>query len=120
MSRVKVLVDNINNKFKDSIYLPIDKSIHPGCCSKPEQIEQIANELYQGLVSIFNELAGENFVKLAWCEIKLDDIKNVTTLHHVGYSTNTNLDIVKFGRTFDKIKEPGIYQLDRNKIKMDK
>lgn len=116
---IKNLISNLNEKYKDVIYLPIDESIHPGCCSTPDSIEDIATELYNGLELIFNKMFGSSYIKLAWSVIELDDIESVSSLHRVatrkklpsGVSAASNLDIIKFGRAFDKIKEPGIYHI---------
>ncbi len=120
MSELMSLISTINKKYKDVIYLPIDPNIHPGCCSEPESIENIATELYNGFDSIFNKAFGGNYIKLAWSIIELDNISDVDSLHHVGYGRTSNLDIIKFGRTSNKIKEPGIYKLDRESLSFKK
>lgn len=116
---IKNLIKGLNEKYKNVIYLPIDESIHPGCCSTPDSIEYIATELYNGLKSIFNKMFGSSYIKLAWSVIELDDIESIDSLHHVatrtklpsGNSIASNVDIIKFGREFDKIKEAGIYHI---------
>jgi hypothetical protein len=44
-----LLADRINSKYKDSIILPMDKRIMPGCTTTPEVIEEVAKDIFDGM-----------------------------------------------------------------------
>jgi hypothetical protein len=85
---IKKLSTDINSKYKDSIIVPMDNSIIPGCVSKPESIEGIANDIYQGMLDIFKRLTGdENCIRLVYGigEVNEDHMENhVKSAHQVG------------------------------------
>ena len=62
--------------------------IIPGCVSKPEMIEEIANEIYQGMLNIFKKIAGEeNCIRLVYGigDIDQDHLENdVDSAHEIG------------------------------------
>jgi hypothetical protein len=66
----------------------MDNSIIPGCVSKPESIEGIANDIYQGMLDIFKRLTGdENCIRLVYGigEVNEDHMENhVKSTHQVG------------------------------------
>lgn len=82
------LADHINQKYKDVIVVPMDKSIIPGCVTKPEAIEEVAKEIYDGMNEIFDKLIGEtNVIRLVYGigEMNKDWIeKETTTTHEIG------------------------------------
>ena len=63
----KLLSSEINSKFKDVIIIPMDNSIIPGCVTKPEAVEEVANAIYQGMLSMFKKLSGDdNCIRLVY------------------------------------------------------
>lgn len=108
---IKNLSTEINDKYKDVIIVPMDNKILPGCITKPESIEEVSSDIYQGMLNIFKKLTGDtNCVRLVygvgemdsdWIETKTD------STHEVG-----NFPImVKVGRTLDSSNEPGIFRV---------
>jgi len=87
-NEIKKLSTEINLKYKDYIIIPMDNRIIPGCVSKPEMIEEIANEIYQGMLNIFKKIAGEeNCIRLVYGigDIDQDHLENnVTSAHEIG------------------------------------
>lgn len=118
---IKKLSTDINSKYKDSIIVPMDNRIIPGCVSKPESIENIANDIYQGMLDIFKRLTGdENCIRLVYGvgELDEDHIENhVNSTHEVGsfpimIKIGTFLDYGAGGkesRRFDYT--PGIFKI---------
>lgn len=87
-SEVSSLSESINTKYKDVIIVPMDKSIIPGCVTKPEAIEEVAKAIYDGMNAIFNRLVGESdVIRLVYGigEMNKDWIeKETTTTHEIG------------------------------------
>jgi len=108
---LNALVDQINDKYKDQIIIPLDKKLQAGCASTPESISLIASDLYSGLNNIFKNLTGdENCVRVVYGSLELDeeDINKVSSVHHIGnYSRSNYITMIKIGKMID-IKEPGL------------
>lgn len=108
---VITLSNDINEKWQESIVVPMDKKIMPGIITKPEVIEEVAKDIYNGMQSIMDKLVGEtNCIRLVWGigEMDQDWIENKTTsTHEVG-----NYPImVKVGRTLEHGWEPGMFKV---------
>jgi len=94
------LSNHINLKWKDSIIIPMDNSIAPGCTTKPEVIEEVANDIYQGMLDIFKKLSDdENCVRLVYGVGKLPEshMKTVESTHEI----DSFPIMVKIGHFFD-------------------
>mgnify|MGYP003339710244 CR=1 FL=1 len=81
------LSEHINSKFKDVIVIPMDKSITPGCVTKPEAIEVVANEIYLGMNKIFEKLVGESdVIRLVYGIGEFPDgwMEDVSSTHEIG------------------------------------
>lgn len=118
---IKKLSTYINSKYKDSIVVPMDNRIIPGCVSKPELIEDIANDIYQGMLDIFKRLTGdENCIRLVYGigEVDKEHMENnVKSTHEVGnfpimIKIGTFLDYGKGGKESRKFDyTPGIFKV---------
>ena len=118
---IKKLSTNINSKYKDSIVVPMDNRIIPGCVSKPESIEDIANDIYQGMLDIFKRLTGDdNCIRLVYGigEVDEDHMENqVKSTHEVGnfpimIKIGTFLDYGLGGKESKKFDyTPGIFKV---------
>jgi hypothetical protein len=88
LTEISTLAEHINSEFKDVIIIPMDKSIIPGCVTKPESIEEVANEIYTGMNNIFEKLVGESdVIRLVYGvgEMDSDWIENkVESTHEIG------------------------------------
>lgn len=107
---LKYLVDSLNQEYKDDLLIPIDNRIMPGCVSKPEKIEEIANKLYQGFISMFQKLGVEDpKIRLCYivCDIPDESIINKESTHYI----DPLPCMIKLGHSLDKSYEPGIYKL---------
>lgn len=86
-TEIEKLSDHINQKWKDSIVIPMDNSIVPGCTTEPEVIEEVANDVYNGMLDIFKRLSGdENCIRLVYGvgELPEDHIKETESTHQIG------------------------------------
>jgi hypothetical protein len=118
---IKRLSNDINLKYKDFIIVPMDNRIIPGCVSKPESIEIIANDIYQGMLDIFKRLTGdENCIRLVYGvgEVDEDHMENtVKSTHEVGsfpimIKIGTFLDYGPGGKESRKFDYgPGIFRV---------
>ena len=105
------LSNHINQKWEDVIIVPMDKKVMPGIITKPESIEEVAKDIFEGMNQMIEKLTGDkNCIRLVWGigEMDQDWIENETTsTHEVG-----NFPImVKVGRTLDHGWEPGIFKV---------
>lgn len=86
---IKKLSSDINSKYKDVIIVPMDNSIIPGCVTTPESIEDVANDIYRGMLDIFKRLSNaENCIRLVYGigEVDEDHMENhVESAHEIGY-----------------------------------
>lgn len=106
------LADRINDTFKDDIIIPMDRRLMPGCITKPEAIDEIAQAIFDGMEQVYKKLTGdENVIRLVYSvgEMSSDYIENrVKTTHEVGPFPI----MVKVGRTLDNEKYvPGIFRV---------
>lgn len=113
------LVDEINTKYKDVIVIPMDYRIMPGCTTKPEAIEEVAKDIYDGMNGMIEKLTGEkNTIRLVYGIGELDEeIENEESTHYIG----TYPIMIKIGHFLDYgsagkkshtyCYEPGIFKV---------
>lgn len=116
---IENVMKSINNKYSEHMLIPLDLMHMPGCIADPEYIEEIVNEAFDSLNSLFEEFEGKGcYFRSVWSIGELDYsedyilkratfINKVPTLHHVPHSDI----IVKVGRTLDSSKKCGIYRV---------
>lgn len=82
------LVERINSEYKDVIVIPMDKRIMPGCVTKPEAIEEVAQSIYDGMNQMIEKLTGEkNTIRLVYGVGDLDEDwmeNHVKSAHEIG------------------------------------
>lgn len=105
------LSKEINEKYKDDIIIPMDNSIHPGCVTTKESVEEIAKSIYDGFLNIFNKLTGEdNCVILVYGVGDMDQY-NIENKYKSTHEVEYYPIMIKVGRYLDGLKEPGIYKV---------
>jgi len=119
-TEIRRLSNDINQKWKDSIVIPMDNSIMPGCTTEPEVIEEVANDIYKGMLDIFKRLSGdENCIRLVYGTGELDEehIKTVVSTHEIGsfpimVKIGHFLDYGESGKSYGRFTyEPGIFKV---------
>ena len=116
---IKNLSTKINTKYNGVIVVPMDNSIIPGCVTKPESIEEVAKDIYQGMLDIFKRLSGdENCIRLVYGvgELPEEHMKTVESTHEIGsfpimIKIGHFLDYGKAGKGYGSTYEPGIFKV---------
>jgi len=100
----------INKTYVDYIIVPMDNNLIPGCVCLPENVDEIANDIYDGLSNLFRNLVNENdCISLVYGVGKIHDkyIKSVKSTHKIEYYPI----MVKVGRAIESMKTPGIIKV---------
>src|ERR1035437_9439550 len=109
-NEIKKLSSDINNKYKSVIVIPMDNRIAPGCTTKPEAIDEVANAIYEGMSKIFKKLLNEdNRIRLVYTTGEMDSkhIKTCKSTHIIG-----NFPVmIKVGEYLDSSNKPGIFKI---------
>ena len=100
------IADNINTKYSDSIVIPMDIDVHPGCTTTPESVEEIATDMYNQFCELAERQGIPNSIRCAYSIGELSNI-DVDSTHHLG---NDEV-MVRVGRFLDESDEPGIYKI---------
>lgn len=107
---IKELSDDINLRYKDVIIVPMDNRIVPGCVTVPEAIEEVANEIYKGMQSIFKKfIDNKDCVRLVYSigQVHQKRMEETTSAHEIGsYPV-----MVKVGRFLSSSTKPGIFKV---------
>lgn len=107
---LEILSNEINTKYAEDIVIKMDASIIPGCVTKADKIEEIAQEIYTKMQEIFTKLnIDNNCVRLVYGvgEMDKDIVNNEETTHML-----PSWDImVKVGTTLDKSNKAGIIKV---------
>jgi hypothetical protein len=103
---VEDIANDINGKYSDSIVIPMDTAVHPGCTTTPEPVEEIATDMYNQFCELVERQGIPNSVR---CVYSIGELRNVDvdSTHHLG---NDEV-MVKVGRYLDESDEPGIYKI---------
>ncbi len=102
----KEIADNINSKYSDSIVIPMDIDVHPGCTTLPESVEEIATDIYNQFCELAERQGIPNSVRCVYSVGVLSNV-DVESTHQLG---NDEV-VVKVGRFLDESDEPGIYKI---------
>jgi hypothetical protein len=100
------IANNINTKYSDSIVIPMDIDVHPGCTTTPESVEEIATDMYNQFCELAERQGIPNSIRCAYSIGELSNI-DVDSTHHLG---NDEV-MVRVGRFLDESDEPGIYKI---------
>ena len=107
---IETLTNNINQKYKDSIIIPMDKRIMPGITTKPEVIEKVAQDIFDGMNLMIEKLTGDtNCIRIVYGvgEFPIIIEKSPST-HQIGSYPL----MIKIGTSLDKEWEPGIFKVE--------
>jgi hypothetical protein len=103
---VEDIANDINTKYSDSIVIPMDIDVHPGCTTTPESVEEVATDMYNQYCELVDRQGISNSVRCVYSIGELNNV-NVDSTHHLG---NDEV-MVKLGRFLDESDEPGIYKI---------
>ncbi len=103
---VKSIADDINNKYSDSIVIPMDIDVHPGCTTTPESVEEVATDMYNQFCELVERQGIPNSIRCVYSVGELNNV-NVDSTHHLG---NDEV-MVKLGHFLDESDEPGLFTI---------
>jgi len=103
---VKDIANDINTKYLDSIVIPMDVTVHPGCTTTTESVEEIATDMYNQFCELADRQGISNSVRCVYSIGEVKDV-NVDSTHQLG---NDDI-VVKLGHFLDESDEPGIYKI---------
>jgi hypothetical protein len=106
---IETLTNNINQKYKDSIIIPMDKRIMPGITTKPEVIEKVAQDIFDGMNLMIEKLTGDtNCIRIVYGVGEFPIIiEKSPSSHQIGSYPL----MIKIGTSLDKEWEPGIFKV---------
>jgi hypothetical protein len=100
------IANDINTKYSDSIVIPMDIDVHPGCTTTPESVEEVATDMYNQFCELAERQGIPNSIR---CVYSIGELSNVSvdSTHHLG---NDEV-MVRVGHFLDESDEPGIYKI---------
>jgi len=103
---VKEIANDINTKYSDSIVIPMDIDVHPGCTTTPELVEEVASDMYNQFCELAERQGIPDSVRCVYSIGELSNV-DVKSTHQLG---NDEV-IVKVGRFLDESDEPGLFKI---------
>jgi hypothetical protein len=114
---VKKIANDINTKYSDSIIIPMDIMVHPGCTTTPESVEVISTDMYNQFNDLVERQGIPNSVRCVyWFKTHL-----ARSLGPIGELSNINVGsthhlpsddvMIRVGRFLDSSDEPGLFKI---------
>ena len=100
------IANDINTKYSDSIVIPMDIDVHPGCTTTPEVLEEVATDMYNQFGELAERQGVPNSIRCVYSVGELSNVE-VDSTHHL---VNDEV-MVRVGRFLDESDEPGIYKI---------
>lgn len=100
------IANDINTKYSDSIVIPMDIDVHPGCTTTPESVEEVATDMYNQFSELAERQGVPNSIRCVYSVGEMDNVDYESTHYLPPYPV-----MVKVGRFLDESYEPGIYKI---------
>ena len=100
------IANDINTKYSDSIVIPMDIDVHPGCTTTPESVEEVATDMYNQFCELAERQGVPNSIRCVYSVGEMDNVDYESTHYLPPYPV-----MVKVGRFLDESYEPGIYKI---------
>jgi hypothetical protein len=108
---VKEIANDINTKYSDSIVIPMDVTVHPGCTTTKESVEEVATDMYNQFLELAERQGIPNSVRCVYSIGEVKDV-NVDSTHHIMPVFGKYDDVmIRVGHFLDESDEPGIYKI---------
>jgi len=101
---IKIILDELNEKYKDDLIIPFTYTSQAGCLVNPKVGSKVANELFVKYDSMMKKYIDEPSIRIVFGtgDIERIDFDSVHKLHNEPI-------IVKVGTTLDSSNQPGIW-----------
>jgi hypothetical protein len=96
------IANNINSKYSNDIVIKMDVSIHPGCTTTPEKVEEVATDMYNQYCELAVRQGIDNSVRCVYTIGELSNV-DVKSTHQLGNDD----DVVKLGHFLDESDNSG-------------
>jgi hypothetical protein len=103
---VREIANDINTKYSDSIVIPMDIYVHPGCTTTSESVEKVAADMYSQFCELVERQGIPNSVRCVYSVGELSNV-DVDSTHHLG---NDEV-MIKVGHFLDESDEPGLFRV---------
>lgn len=103
---VRDIANDINSKYSDDIIIPMDITVHPGCTTTSEKVEEIATDIYNQFLELADRQGIPNSIRCVYSVVEMDNVDYESTHYLPPYPV-----MVKVGRFLDESYEPGIYKI---------
>ena len=103
---VETIANDINKKYSEDIVIPMDIDVHPGCTTKPEKVDEIAQDMYNQFSELAEIQGIPNSIRCVYSIGELENVNKESTHHLIAYPV-----MIKIGRFLDESDEPGIYKI---------
>ena len=100
------IANDINTKYSDSIVIPMDIDVHPGCTTTSESVEEVATDMYNQFSELAERQGVPNSIRCVYSVGEMDNVDYESTHYLPPYPV-----MVKVGRFLDESYEPGIYKI---------
>lgn len=100
------IANNINTKYSDSIVIPMDIDVHPGCTTTPESVEEVATDMYNQFSELAERQGIPNSIRCVYSVGEMDNVDYESTHNLPPYPV-----MIKVGRFLDESDEPGIFKI---------
>jgi len=103
---VREIANNINTKHQEDIIIPMDITVHPGCTTTSESVEEIATDMYNQFLDLSERQGIPNSIR---CVYSIGELRNVDvkSTHNLG---NDEV-MVNLGHYLDSSDDAGIFRL---------
>ena len=101
---IKIIVDELNEKYKDDLIIPFSYTSQTGCLVNPNVYSKVAEELYIKYDNMMKKYIDDSSIRIV-CgigDIKRIDFDSVHKLHPEPI-------VVKVGHTLDSSNDTGIW-----------
>ena len=100
------IANSINSKYSDDIIIPMDISVHPGCTTTSEKVEEVATDMFNQFCELAERQRIPNSIRCVYSIGELSNV-SVSSTHQL-----PNDDVmVNIGNYLDESDEPGLFKI---------
>jgi len=103
---IKQIANDINTKYSEDIVIPMDISLHPGCTTTADKVEDIATDMFNQFSDMMERNGLENCVREAYSIGEINNPSFVDSTHHLQDDI-----MIQLGEYLDESDEPGLFKV---------